>query len=147
MVKRAGWISRTGRDERGLFCKSEKVEKGSFVATFGPVSRSRKDAKQMGYEIAVRCRVPGQHSARTVMVAPKPDWEECQFMGPMINHTCCVRHVNCGRVQQIVDDIDISALLARAMGVPLCHHLVTGGPEERIELDNCNHPVVRLGST
>ena len=52
-----------------------------------------------------------------------------------------------GRVRQVVDDLDISALLARAMGVPLCYHLVTGGPEERIELDNCNHPVVRLGST
>ena len=113
MVKRAGWISRTGRDERGLFCKSEKVEKGSFVATFGPVSRSRKDAKQMGYQIAVRCRVPGQHSARTVMVAPKPDWEECQFMGPMINHTCCVRHVNCEYVSTDVDEDGQQTVMVR----------------------------------
>jgi hypothetical protein len=50
-----------------------------------------------------------------------------------------------GRVRQVVGDLDISALLARARGNPLCLNLVPGGPEERTELDN--HPVVRLGGT
>ena len=50
-----------------------------------------------------------------------------------------------GRVRQVVDDLDISALLARARGDPLYLNFVPGGPEERTELDN--HPVVRLGST
>ena len=50
-----------------------------------------------------------------------------------------------GRVRQVVDDLDISALLARARGNPLCLNLVPGGPEERTELGY--HPVVRLGST
>ena len=50
-----------------------------------------------------------------------------------------------GRVRQVVDDLDISALLARARGDPLCLNFVPGGPEERTELGN--HPVVRLGST
>ena len=50
-----------------------------------------------------------------------------------------------GRVRQVVDDLDISALLARARGNLLCLNLVPDGPEERTEL--FNNPVVRLGST
>ena len=50
-----------------------------------------------------------------------------------------------GSVRQVVDDLDISALQARAMGNPLCLNLVPGGPEERTELGN--HLVVRFGST
>ena len=36
-----------------------------------------------------------------------------------------------GRVRQVVDDLEISALQARARGNPLCLNLVPGGPEER----------------
>ena len=51
-----------------------------------------------------------------------------------------------GRVRQVVYDLDISALLARARGNPLCLTLCpVSGPEERTELGY--HPVVRLGST
>ena len=51
-----------------------------------------------------------------------------------------------GRVRQVVDDLEISALRARATrGNPLRLDLVPGGPEEGTEL--CDHPVVRLGST
>ena len=50
-----------------------------------------------------------------------------------------------GRVRQVVDDLDISALQTRARGNPLCLNLVPGGPEERTELGN--HPIVRFGST
>jgi hypothetical protein len=50
-----------------------------------------------------------------------------------------------GRVRQVVDDFDISALQTRARGNPLCLNLVPGGPEERTELGN--HPIVRFGST
>ena len=50
-----------------------------------------------------------------------------------------------GRVRQVVDDLDISALLARARGNLLCLNFVPDGPEERTEL--FNNPVVRLGST
>ena len=50
-----------------------------------------------------------------------------------------------GRVRQVVDDLEISALQARARGNPLCLDLVPGGPEEGTGL--CDHPVVRLGST
>ena len=69
-----------------------------------------------------------------------------------------------GRVRQVVDDLDISALQTRARGNPLCLNLVRdvetrqlravtaqclnlvpGGPEERTELGN--HPIVRFGST
>ena len=39
-----------------------------------------------------------------------------------------------GRVRQVGDDLDISALLARARGNPLCLNLVSGGPKERTEL-------------
>ena len=105
IVKRAEWICRTGRCERGLFCNCAHVSKGTFVASFGAGSTRQQDAKQAGYQIAVRCRVPGQHSAVTVMVAPHPNWEECQHMGPMINHSCCVKH--CEYVSSDIDeDID-----------------------------------------
>ena len=50
-----------------------------------------------------------------------------------------------GRVRQVVDDLDISALQTRARGNPLCLNLVPGGFEERTELGN--HPIVRFGST
>ena len=50
-----------------------------------------------------------------------------------------------GRVRQVVDDLDISALQTRARGNPLSLDLVPGGPEERTELGN--HPIVRFGST
>jgi hypothetical protein len=50
-----------------------------------------------------------------------------------------------GRVRQVLDALDISALLARARGDPLCLNLVPDGPKEMNEL--VNHPVVRLGST
>ena len=36
-----------------------------------------------------------------------------------------------GRVRQVVDDLEISALQTRARGNPLCLNLVPGGPEER----------------
>ena len=50
-----------------------------------------------------------------------------------------------GRVRQVVDDLDISALQTRARDNPLCLNLEPGGPEERTELGN--HLIVRFGST
>ena len=31
---------------------------------------------------------------------------ECQNMGPMINHSCCVKHVNCYNCEYVSTDID-----------------------------------------
>ena len=112
-MRRAGWISRTGRHERGLFCNTAQVAKGTFVATFGPVSRSTKHARLLGYQVAVRCRIPGIHSACTVLVAPVPNWEERGCMGAMINHTCCVKHVNYEYVSTDVDEDGQQTVMVR----------------------------------
>ena len=49
------------------------------------------------------------------------------------------------RVREVVDDFEIPALQARALGDSLRLDLVSSSLEERAELTN--HPVVRLGST
>jgi hypothetical protein len=112
-IRSAGWITRTGRNERGLFCNTAQVIQGTFVATFGPVSRSTKHARKVGYQVEVRCRIPGRHSAFTLLVTPAPDWEERGYMGPMINHTCCVKHVNCEYVSSDVDEDGQQTVMVR----------------------------------
>ena len=49
------------------------------------------------------------------------------------------------RVREVVDDFEIPALQARALGDSLRLDLVSSSLEERAELTN--HPIVRLGST
>jgi hypothetical protein len=49
------------------------------------------------------------------------------------------------RVREVVDDFEIRALQARALGDALRLDLVSSSLEERAELTN--HPIVRLGST
>ena len=57
----------------------------------------------VGYQLAVRCRIPVRHSACTVLVTPVPNWEELDLMGPMINHSWCLKHVNCEYVCTCTD--------------------------------------------
>ena len=58
----------------------------------------------VGYQLAVRCRIV-RHSACTVLVTPVPNWEEVDLMGPMINHSCCLKHVNCEYVCTDLDEV------------------------------------------
>ena len=60
----------------------------------------------VGYQLAVRCRIPVRHSACTVLVTPVPNWEELDLMGRMINHSCCLKHVNCEYV--FADGYDVT---------------------------------------
>ena len=67
----------------------------------------------LGYQVAVRCRIPGRHSACTVLVAPVPNWEERGCIGPMMNHTCFVKHVNCEYVSTDVDEDGQQTVMVR----------------------------------
>ena len=49
------------------------------------------------------------------------------------------------RICEVVDDFEVPALEARALGDSLRLDLVSSSLEERAELTN--HPIVRLGST
>ena len=49
------------------------------------------------------------------------------------------------RIREVVDDFEVPALQARALGDSLRLDLVSSSLEERAELTN--HPIVRLGST
>jgi hypothetical protein len=112
-VRPAWWITRTGRHERVLFCNTALLPKGTFVATFGPVSRSQRHAKLVGYQFAVRCRKHCRHSACRVIASPVPNWEEHEFMDAMINHTCCLRHVHCEYVCTDVDEDGQQTVMVR----------------------------------
>ena len=48
-------------------------------------------------------------------------------------------------IREVVDDFEVPALQARALGDSLRLDLVSSSLEERAELTN--HPIVRLGST
>ena len=99
-----------GLSDKGVFCvppsRSASIATGTWMATFGPLwPCARQSTNNLNYSVWLdRECAEGRWSRVREHMTPMRGWER-RFMGPRINHTCCVRHHNCVYVPSDCMDI------------------------------------------
>ena len=115
---RAPWLPVPGRGTRsrharGLFAMAPLSE-GMFVASFGPLLEASSPAAQRAakYTLLVRTGnlsdAGGAWSRTPKHMLPPKTWRHQGYLGPLVNHSCCTRHVNCEFVPTETTDGDIT---------------------------------------